>query len=92
MTATTLSLVPQVAREPMIDTLRAEHWARYGRRQEPSTGERSALAAQWLALCTRLRERHAQARADAELRAAIALDSRLLRELQVARDLAEWKS
>lgn len=92
MTAATLSLVPQVAREPMIDTLRVEHWARYGRRHAPRTGERSTLAAQWQALRTRLRERRAQARAEAELRAAIALDSRLLRELQVARDLAEWKS
>ncbi len=92
MTATTLSFVPQDVREPMIDTLRVKHWARYGRWHEPRTGERSALAAQWLALHTRLRERRAQARADAELRAAIALDPRLLRELQVARDLAEWKS
>lgn len=45
------------------------------------------LRARWSAW----RERRAQQRVEAEIRALAAIDPRVLRDLQVARDLAEWK-
>lgn len=58
--------------------------------QSPSAAPRRAsrLRAWWRTQ----RERHALARAEAELRTLAGEDPRVLRELQVARDLAEWNS
>lgn len=52
---------------------------------EPSLGR--TLRARWSAW----RERRAQARIEAEILAAAGSDERVLRELRIARDLAEWK-
>lgn len=97
---------PQAARRPVEDTMRIEHWAAHakpaaqpladpwqslGRAYERVVaGERTpgqTLRARWSAW----RERRAAARIDAEIRAMAAGDERLLRDIQVARDLAEWR-
>ena len=90
-----------------IGTARVEHWfrdqARAGqwsaqvagglaapvdRGVAPQAPRLSGLRAWWLAL----RQRRALAKAEAELRALAMNDPRVLRELQVAQDRAEWQN
>ena len=83
-------------------TARIDHWfrdqARAGQWSAQNAGNMTARAeqqAQWLsgvqAWWKALRERMALARAEADLRALAIQDPRVMRDLQVARDLAEWK-
>lgn len=71
-------------------TSRVDHrFEQEAQRQQAAAALRpSGVRAWWQAL----RERMAQARAEADLQALAMADPRVLRELQVARDLAEWKS
>lgn len=74
------------AAQPQVDPWLAHSHAYYRVvADEPSLG--SALRARWSAW----RARRAVARREAEMLALAAGDERVLRELQVARDLAEWK-
>lgn len=82
-------------------TARIDHWfrdqARAGQWSVQAAGsaaapvvpgaEPSALRAWWMAR----RERRALARADAEMCALAIADPRMARDLQIARDVAEWK-
>lgn len=72
---------------PLADpwTVAYERAYRQAIAQELTLGE--WLSARWSAFS----QRRAQARIEAEIRAQAAHDPRMLRDLQIARDLAEWQ-
>ncbi len=87
-----------------LDSARADHWFERANRRQPVAQGTAGMA--WMdhwaqddaapvaaGLRTRwaaLRQRWVRARADAELRQLTALDPRVMRDLQVMSDLAEW--
>ena len=84
MSTTSLTLGRTAVREPQFEPARLDHWL-----PRPQTGGPSMsqlLRARW----NQLRQRLAQARSEREIQALADLDHRVQRDLQTARDLAEW--
>lgn len=86
-TAASIQVAAAVAATPLADPWSTAYARAYRQAiaQELTVGE--WLRARWSAFS----QRRAQARADAEIRAQAAHDPRMLRDLQIARDLAEWQ-
>ena len=68
-----------------LDTARLDHWQPRPHAGQPRLGQQ--LRVRWV----QLRQRLAQLRIEREIQALADLDHRVQRDLQTARDLAEWK-